>query len=71
MTRREASRTTSESGGEERVRRFTAGRDEYSTVHDGPQTVREGWRPNEATVRFSAWMGRRQPAPKSGLSKRA
>jgi len=48
---------------------FTTDRNEHLAVHDGPQTVREGWRANEATVRFSAWMGRSQPAPKSGPSK--
>jgi hypothetical protein len=61
----------SESGGEERVRTFTTARNDSLTVHDGPQTVREGWRATEATVRVSAWMGRGQPAPTSGPSKRA
>jgi len=49
---------------------LTTIRDECPTVYDGPQTVREGWRANEATVRFSAWTGRGQPTPKAGPTKR-
>ncbi len=55
---------------EERTQIVKTGRIVGVTVHDGPQTVREDWRANGATVRFSTWTGRSQPTPKDGPTKR-